>query len=242
MRVRGRRVVLAMTSAAVVVVAATLLMFAKGTSLRWKLRGAVAVSIDDFLVGRHVIDDPAEVRLAAERTRVFLESLSRMEASGIVGYLSQISFHWPPGEEVETVSIRLNHMVDETTGAVVFQGDHYYRASSAAWYDYLREMLRPVAGKLLEAWHAPSADVQERLSTASGLALVAPETAGVAEFLRDALSDQGGGGFIFPGGILFLLGEMGSLAAPALESIAATSKVPELRDAARDILEKIRGR
>jgi hypothetical protein len=110
-----------------------------------------------------------------------------------------------------------------------------YECTKAQWYGYLREVLRPRTDDLVAAWRDPGG---RRFGTAAALALLAPATDGVSDFLlRRALAEGDFRSFWF-------LGAMGPAAAAAIpdleRAIADPGTGTEVRAYAATSLNRIR--
>ena len=236
---RKRRAAILMGSAAVAMLLATGLLLREDVRWWWRMRGVVQVYVSDFVLGEHVVEGPGPVAEAVRATRSFLEPLPEKPPSEteIVGYMSEVVF-MRPGSPRVAFSIWLNHVIDSEHGAICCMED-LYTCKLSDWFGYLRDVLKSRSGELTAAWRLPERSPKGRINTAAALALVAPETEGVADYLCSAVAKDP-----TPIGIWFL-GEMGPNAAgvaPFLEALMADHRNhEEVRNAARGALTRIRG-
>jgi hypothetical protein len=175
-------------------------------------------------------------------TQKFIRSLPERRKSDvmIVGWYSQVLFlRSERGNDGQDIPFKfwLNHFLEGEDVVIVCMGTSY-DCTLSAWFGYLREILRPLAGDLLADWRHGVEGPEGRLPLAAALALVAPDTKGLVEVFRQAIE----GGHKLDA-ILFLR-EMGPLAASAAPSIERALADSELNEEGRaivnDALKKIR--
>jgi hypothetical protein len=206
----------------------------------WRMRGVVQVHVMDIFLKDYVLADPASVAGARKITKSFIDSLQGKERGGVenADYLSDVLLRSAEDREGIVFSVKLHDMIDAEYVEIDCMGTRYICPISA-WLGYLRDLLRPITHHLLAVWRNQSNPDERLFRTAFALALLAPRTEGLVEFLRRFIEEKQ-----YPYAILFL-GEMGPVAgseASLLESlIVDPGTKEELRAFARQALKKIKG-